>query len=194
MMKRGVTWLFLVLVVCWVPAYAGTISYTADGTFSSSAPTSSWTGPNETWAFAFDADRHPTVLEYGNGGFDFAFSGFSYFLNGSPVAITPTFLRFFAGHNGGGFMICFNGTTAANCTDGFATPFFDWPQLYTGPNSAPTMLTGEFTGDLGVAVNSTGYDAGNTTGVASAVPEPSTFMTLAAGLLASSGIRMYRRR
>lgn len=161
-MKREVIWLFLVFAVCWVPAYADTISYADSGTFSSAIPISSWTDPNETWAFAFEADRHPTVLEYGNGGFDFAFSNFSYLLNGSPVAITPTFIRLFAGHNGGGFMICFSGTTAANCTDGMVTPF-NWPQLYMGPNSAPTMLTGAFTGDLGFAVNSTGYDGGNTT-------------------------------
>ena len=72
-MKRGVIWLFLVFAVYWVPAYADTISYADGGTFSSPIPISSWTNPNETWAFAFEVDRHPTVLEYGKGGFDFAF-------------------------------------------------------------------------------------------------------------------------
>jgi len=30
------------------------------------------------------------------GGFDFTFSNFSYSLDGSPVAIAPTFIRFFS--------------------------------------------------------------------------------------------------
>lgn len=172
-------------------AQAATILYTDNGTFSASTPSSAYSGPNESWAFSFETSSKPTVISYGNGGFDFAFWNFSYDLGGSTVAITPTFLRFFAGHNGGGFMICFNGTTVSNCTEGFITPF-NWPQLYTGPNSAPTMLTGAFTGDLGVIVSPAGGDAGISTLVATAVPEPSTLMTFCAGLLALSGLR--RRR
>jgi hypothetical protein len=109
-------------------------------------------------------------LEFGNGGFDFAFSDFSYLLNGSLVAITPTFVRFFTASNGGGFGICFNGTTVANCTEGLGNVTFG-PQLYTGPNSAPTLLPG------------------------TVVPEPSTLLTLAAGLLAlDARRRLYWRR
>jgi PEP-CTERM motif-containing protein len=193
-MKSPLVGLLCVVVVCWLPAQAGTILYTDNGTFSAATSSSAFSGPSESWAFSFEANRNPTVISYGNGGFDFAFSNFSYDLNGSAVAITPTFLRFFAGHNGGGLMICFNGTTVPNCTEGLISPF-NWPQLYTGPNSAPTMLTGAFTGDLGVIASPNGGDAGVSTLVATAVPEPSTLMTLAAGLLASGGgLRLYRRR
>jgi hypothetical protein len=182
-MKSMMKLLLPVLALCcWAPARADTISYTASGTFSASIPSSTFTGPSETWAFAFQADTHPTILEFGNGGFNFAISSFSYSLNGSPVAITPTFIRFFRGGNGGGFAICFNGTNAQNCTDALGFTF--GPQMYTGMTSAPTLLPGPFTSDLGVVVNSAGFDLGNTTVQTTVTPEPSTLLALAAGLLA----------
>lgn len=190
-MKNLLKLLLPVLTLCcWAPAHADTISYTASGTFSASTPSSTFTGPSETWAFSFQADSNPVVLEFGNGGFNFGFSDFTYFLNGSPVAITPTFIRFFSPTNGGGFAICFNGTTFQNCTDDFVTGF-SAPALYTGPTSAPTLLPGAFTMGVGVTVNSVGFDAGNTT--LQATPEPSTLLTLAAGLLALGLLRLYSK-
>jgi hypothetical protein len=177
---------FLVLC-CWAPpAHADTISYSASGTFSGSTASSTFSGPSETWAFSFQADTHPTILEFGNGGFNFAFSNFSYSLNGSPVAIMPTFIRFFSGGNGGGFAICFNGTNAQNCTD--ALGFIFGPQMYTGMTSAPTLLPGPFTSDLGFVVNSAAFDLGNTAVQTTVTPEPSALLTLAAGLL-TLGVR-----
>jgi hypothetical protein len=181
----------ILALCCWAPAHADTISYTASGTFSAATPSSTFTGASETWAFAFQADSNPTILEFGNGGFNFAFSNFSYSLNGSPVAITPTFIRFFSGGNGGGFAICFNGTNAQNCTD--ALGFIFGPQMYTGMTSAPTLLPGPFTSDLGVVVNSAGFDLGNTTVQTTVTPEPSTLLTLAAGLLALGARRRLHR-
>jgi hypothetical protein len=191
-MKSGVSrCLPVVIALCLVPAHAGTISYSVSGTFTPSTPSSSFTGPSEAWAFAFQADTHPTpVSDVGNGGFDFPFSSFSYFLNSMPAAITPTFIRFFSGPNGGGFEVCFNGATRATCTDGLAT---FGPQMYSGTTSAPTLSPGAFTSDsFGVVVNSANYDQPNTT-VQATVPEPSTLLTLAAGLLALVGRRLYRR-
>jgi hypothetical protein len=182
-MKTMMKLLLPVLALCcWAPAHADTISYSATGTFSALTPSSTFTGPSETWAFAFQADTNPTILEFGNGGFNFAISNFSYSLNGSPVVIQPTFIRFFSGGNGGGFAICFNGTNAQNCTD--ALGFIFGPQMYTGMTSAPTLLPGPFTSDLGVVVNSAAFDLGDTTVQTTVTPEPSTLLTLAAGLLA----------
>jgi hypothetical protein len=172
-------------------AQADTISYSASGTFSGATPTSAFSAPGETWSFSFTADSNPAVLEFGNGGFDFAFSNFTYSLNGSPVAIAPTAIRFFTAANGGGFFICFvqpcgmgvfpNGLTAGG------------PQLYTGPNSAPTLLPGPFISlPFAVAVNSIGYGEANITLQAS-VPEPSTLLMLAAGLLGFVGLRLFWR-
>lgn len=136
------------------------------------------------------------VFSFGLGGFNFAFSNFSYSLNGSPVAITPTFIRFFSPGNGGGFLICFNGTTAATCTDGLGSPFFG-PAMYSGMTSAPTLLPGQFTESFAAAVGSATYIQPDTTVLAvSNVPEPSslTLLTVASGVLALAKGRMYRRR
>ena len=184
--------LLFFLALSWVPAHAGTILYTDSGTFTASTPSSVFTGPGETWAFSFEAETNPTVLEFGMGGFDFAYSDFSYLLNGSPVAITPSFIRFFSPNNGGGFYICFNGTTVQNCTEAMGTGNFV-PAVYTGTTSAPTLLTGSFPGELGVAVGSGGADEGPTTLIGTAVPEPSTLLTLAPFLVALAGRRLYRR-
>jgi hypothetical protein len=116
-MKSSVRLLLPVYALLWVPAHAGIISYSDSGTFSALTPSSAFAGPSEAWTFNFQADSNPAVSDVGNGGFDFAFSSFSYSLNSLPVAIQPTFLRFFSGTNGGGFDICFSGTTAASCTD-----------------------------------------------------------------------------
>ena len=192
-MKRVLNLLLALSIACWVPAHAETISYTDSGTFSSSTATSAFSGPSETWAFSFQADINPAVLEFGNGGFDFAFSDFSYFLDGSPVAITPSFIRFFTASNGGGFLICFNGTSVATCTDALSPVTFGWPQMYTGPTSGPTLLRGAFTTDFAVVVDSTGYAEPDTTILATAVPEPSTLLLLAPPVLALARRRLYSR-
>jgi hypothetical protein len=120
------------------------------------------------------------------------FSNFSYTLNGSPVAVTPTSLSFFNAAFGGGLAFCFvnspNPCTALSLND------TGGPQMYTGLESAPTMLTGGFTVHTTFAVGTTLYTQPDTTVQAAAVPEPSTLLTLAAGLLALVGRRVYSRR
>ncbi len=145
------------------------------------------------WAFSFEADTDPVVSEFGNGGFDFAFSNFSYSLNGSPIAIAPISVRFFTAANGGGFFICFGGQPCGMGVfpNGLGTGF-GGPQLYSGPNSAPTLLPGAFTLPVAVSVNSVSYDQDNTTLQASAIPEPTTLLTLAFGLLVL-GVRRLTR-
>jgi hypothetical protein len=189
---KPVHWLLPVLALCWLPAHADTITYTSGGTFSPSTPSSAFTGPDEAWSFAFQADTNPAILSFGNGGFNFAFSDFSYSLGGSTVAIAPTFIRFFSPGNGGGFLICFNGTTAATCTDGLGSPFFG-PAMYTGTTAAPTLLPGQFTESFAAAVGSATYIQPDTTVQASAVPEPSslTLLIVASGLLALVKGRAY---
>jgi hypothetical protein len=187
--------LLVAFALCLIPAHAGVILYSDSGTFSSSTPSSEYSGPSTSWAFSFQADINPTVLSFGNGGFDFAFSDFTYFLNGSPVGIVPTSIRFFTAANGGGFFICLGAQPCGNGVfpNGLGTGF-SAPQLYSGSNSAPTLLPGPFTSlPFNVVVNSITYGQANTTLQATA-PEPSTFVVLAVGLLALVGRRVDSRR
>jgi hypothetical protein len=185
----------LAVVLCGLPVHAATISYSDSGTFTTSTPTTAFSGAGEPWTFAFQGDSNPALSDVGMGGFDFAFSNFNYSLDGSPVTITPTFIRFFSGTNGGGFLICFNGTTTASCTDGLGSPLFGQPQMYTGTTAAPTLSTGSFSiTSFAAFVSSTVFDQPNTTVLATGTaPEPSTLLTLAAGLLVLGGRRLHRR-
>ena len=194
MLERMLLMVFALLVL---PAHAGTIFYSDSGTFSGPTPSTAFSGPSQAWAFSFQADTNPAVLEFGNGGFDFAFSNFNYSLNGSTVAITPTSIRFFTAANGGAFFICF-GPPACGMgvfPNGLGT---GGPQLYSGPNSAPTLLPGPFIAlQFAVSVNSVAYNQVDTTLQAVATPEPATLLTLAVGLLALGGRHLiwrgYRR-
>src|SRR5262249_21159713 len=127
-------------------AAAGTILISSGGTFNNpSTPSSAFSGPNEPWNFSFLVDSNPVVSNVtlgGFAGFDAAFSNFSYLLNGSPVAITPTFIHFTSAANQGMFEICF--IPACNPTTGGGFSFVG-PQMYSGSESAPTILTGNFT-------------------------------------------------
>lgn len=185
----------LVFALLPLAAHAGIIAYSDSGTFSSSTPSDAFgfSGPGKTWAFSFLAASNPTVLESDVSGFNFAFSSFSYSLNGSPVAITPTFIRFFPATNAGGWEVCFSGTNNSTCTEGFAN---EGPQMYTGTTSAPTLLPGAFTSTgAHASVGSTDFpfDEPNNTMLAVATPEPSTLLMLAVGLLALGGRRPHWR-
>jgi hypothetical protein len=194
-MKHTVGGLLPVLALSCLSAHADTLlSYSDSGTFSPGTTSDAlgFAAPSETWAFSFDATTNPTnVLVSGMGGFNFAFSNFHYSLNGSTVAITPTFVRFFPESNGSGFEICFTGTSVPTCTDALATGFFAGPQMFTGATSMPTLSRGPFTfTELDAIVDTNVYDLGNTTVQASGVPEPSTSLPLVAGLLALASRRL----
>src|SRR5579864_4065510 len=168
-------WLLPVFVLCSMAAHAATISYTDSGTFSASTPTTPFSGPSEAWAFSFQANTNPTVLESDAGSVDFTFSNFSYSLDNSPVAIVPTFIRFGSSTLGGGWLMCLNGTPT-NCLAGLST-LGAGPQMYTGTTSAPTLIPGAFTSTIfDVFLNHTLlFTQPNTTlNAAAAIPEPST--------------------
>ena len=193
MLKR----LLPVLALCWIRAHASTIYYSDSGTFSGSTPSSTFSAAGKAWAFTFQVDSNPVVSKVSgamSGNFDVAFSDFSYSLNGSPVVITPTDIRFFGIGALGGFEVCFSPfIILTGCDNGLGAT---GAQMYTGPGTAPSMLTGMFTStefDVFVGSPTTPYIQANSTLLASAVPEPSTLLTLAVGLLALGGRRLYWR-
>jgi hypothetical protein len=97
------------------------------------------------------------------------------------------------------FNICFISTCTgiANPTNGFG---FFGPQVYSGSESAPTMLTGDFTSATSggglpgfrLWAGGTGVAQPNVTVSGVAAPEPST-MSLGAGLMAIAAARLRRR-
>ncbi len=183
LIERLLTYFFLLAMA----ANASTLTYSDSGVFSASTPTTTFSGPNESWSFSFTADSNPVVLEYGNGGFNFAYSNFTYSLNGSSLSIMPTAIRFFTGANGGGYFICFvEACGNGSFPDGLGT---GGPQLYKGPNSAPELLPGAYVLLFGVSLDSVGYAEPDTTlSAVVATPEPATFFAIA-GVLATLGAR-----
>ena len=175
---------------------ASPILLNGSGTFSGTTPSSAFSAPNQTWSFNFLVDSSPSVSNVNPGsGFDVSFSNFTYFLNGSPVVILPANVRFFNTAFSGMFNVCFappcSGTSSP--TNGFE---FIGPQMFTGSESTPLMSTGSFTStSFSVFVNSAAALQSSTTiqAVGSGVPEPSTLLTLGAGLLALAGRRLCRR-
>ena len=61
------------------------------------------------------------------------------------------------------------------------------PQMYTGPEDAPTMLPGSF------GFIDTANPGGSTSGSVSTVPEPSSLLLLGVGLLAALAISVLRK-
>jgi hypothetical protein len=176
---------------------ASTITISASGMFDKTTGSSAFSGPDETWAFSFVVDSMPAVSNVNPGNyFDVAFSDFEYSLNGSPVAIRPDDIRFFSASQYGGFSICFTVACSFfnNPTDGFA--FIEFPQMYTGSESAPTMQTGEFGPHVLYVFANTNqqYLTAFQDVLAVATPEPSTIPTLGGGiLLGLAGLRLRRR-
>jgi hypothetical protein len=141
-------------------------------------------------------DSNPVVSNVNLGGtFDAAFSNFSYFLNGSPVAITPVDIRFFSSSSPGKGMIdiCFSATTCTPTAGGGFS--FVGPQMYLGSESAPTILTGDFTSTTFDMFYGTNLftQANVTVQAVASTPEPMTLPLVGAGLLGLGFLRRYRK-
>jgi len=78
------------------------------------------------------------------------------------MAVTPTSITFFNGAGGGGLAICFVNMPAP-CTEFSFSNAGTGPQMYTGSESAPTMLAGPFTLTTYYVVGTNLYLQPNTT-------------------------------
>ena len=191
-MQRMLVLTSLLAILFAASAAGGTISIGGSGTFSASTPSSAFSGPNQPWNFSFLVNSNPVVSNVTLGsGFDAAFSNFSYLLNGSPLAITPTFVRFTSSTNQGMFEICFIPACDPASGGGFS---FVGPQMYSGSESAPTILTGGFTSTTFVVFFGRAlFPQTNVTVQAANVPEPMTLSLMGAGLLGLGFLRRYRK-
>jgi len=174
-------------------ATAGTIvEVSSSGTYAVGTPTSSWTAAGDPWTFSFLVNTTPTISSFTTGtDFDLPFTNFVYTLNGSPVDVSVVDVEFFSSGDGGLMNVCFFGCTASGTvTNGFE---FFGPQAYSGPESAPTILSGTFPAPSpDVEVDSTETpQADGTVGIS---PEPSTAGLGAAGLLILAAVNFLRKK
>lgn len=113
------------------------------GVFGSNAPISLWSTPNRPWTLTFVIDEQPVVTNSSPGFFfrisrpDIRYGGLLYTVNGRVVPLPDGFVYVYGGMSAP-FGICFN----AGCTRGFQMK--GPQQVYSGPESAPTILTGTF--------------------------------------------------
>lgn len=128
----------------------------ADGTF-----TYQFNGDTFTWQLP----QSPTPTDYTIGVY-FDITNVAYSENGVPQA--PGTFDFYNAGNGGGFDLYVGTTVILN---NFGS------QVYTGPESAPTFLSGQlFTLNNGTPTGPSGS-------LTTTTPEPSILLLIAAGLL-----------
>jgi hypothetical protein len=196
-MNRLATLLFLGLAL---KLSASTLVISGGGTYSSTTPTSSYSAANEPFSFSFDINSNPSVSGFTSGqDFIAPISNFGFDLNGSPVTVPSVSIAFFAGSQGGLFQFCF-GTgcdpTGLTITSGLS---LSGPQLYSGSESSPTILTGdESETALIIFVAGDAYPLANqtvqSTTAAPGVPEPSTQALFVAGWLLLAAVALGRKR
>lgn len=122
-------------------------TFSGSGTWASNAPNSKWTAPNSPWQFSVQLSLSPLPPAPGSGSpccppgataFDVYFSNFSYSLNGSPVSTAPLLIGYYTASAGGGILLDdFDGLN-----NGFLLGI--GTQLFSGPTTSPTLLTGTF--------------------------------------------------
>jgi len=124
---------------------------------------------------SFELPMNPTIIA-STPGFNFVVMPINLLINGAPSSDR---LNFYNASAGGGFIATNGGSTADINTAG--------PQLYSGPESSPTML-GIAAGGVTLTDFMTGAVVGTLTtpGTPGSVstPEPSVTILLAIGLLA----------
>ena len=188
-MNKRVVFTSLLAVFCAANASAASILISANGTFTASTASTAFSGPSQPFAFSYVVDSNPVVSNVNAGqGFNAAFSNFTYSLNGANVAIAPLAIRFFNGATTGMFAICF----VAACGPASSGLQFAGPQMYSGAESAPTILTGAFTSTTFVSYVGTALSSQtNVTVQAAAIPEPATVSLVATALLGIGLLRRY---
>ncbi len=153
---RNLFLLSIAMLSVVAPLSASTLEISMGGTFNSQTIPTSWAAPDASWTMSFDIDSNPIpTSSYAGVGFDAPISNFVYTLNGSAISIGPADILFLSNTWNGPMAVSLSGccATAFENLPGFQ--FAGGPQLYSGPESSPTILTGNFVaaGYLQIATN-----------------------------------------
>jgi hypothetical protein len=184
---KSVILFFMALTTCCI-ASANILSVSANGTFSGSDVSGPLIIPDSAFSLSFAVDDHPTPLggSVSSLGFDVPVSSFTYMLNGSAVAATPSEIRFSTSANGGLFDVIFGSGLA---TSEFV---FSGAQAFFGTTAAPVFSTGQYAISSWTFSDPVNYDVASPIGAAISItpaPEPSSISLIlcgCAGLMALS--------
>jgi hypothetical protein len=184
----------MLLLFTGVCCCAGTFTVTDSGTWAGDAPTSTESAPNVSWSLSFQVASSPTPINFDTGVQTVVpITNLLFDLNGLPVQdqASGASVALFTGE---GFRLRFSNNDSLQIQDN--------GQLYSGSESSPTVLAGTyppgFATNAFLFVNSTSdfyYFTSNSIVITAsdpATPEPSSFLLLAAGLAALTGIATKR--
>jgi len=185
-----------VLLLWASPAKADTVSViTGSGTWGDGTPLTPESAPGVTWSFSFTVPNPVTdAIDFGGQGHAFQteqVSGFSYLLNGAPVAATLLNVVFFDAEDFGLFDLHLSD---GNVVSLFGTDSED-AQLYTG-NPPPVMsFINDTTFSADASMNDADPTGGGTVKITSMVvptPEPATVSLLGMALFGLLLTRIYK--
>jgi MYXO-CTERM domain-containing protein len=178
-------------------AYAASVTVTTSSTFPASAPASTYTAPNGTWALSFQVANPPVVSSSTGGTFTTTYTNGVFTLNGTPITLTGSIVTFGAG---GGFTIVLDSVTEL-IDNSEGTSFF------SGTPASPTMVPNvypnqyeydfaNYPGGSTIFFDALGvsYSVTITATAPPATPLPSSFTMMLIGLAAVALLEMLRRR
>jgi hypothetical protein len=171
-----------------IPCSGGTLAVTDSGTWASDVPITTESVPGESWSLYFEVASNPTPINYTAGVQTVVpISNLIFNLNGTAVQTEASggSVELFTGE---GFRLYF--------PDGDAFQIQDTTQLYSGSETAPTVLPGSyppgFANNAFLFASSSGFYNFTSNNivitVATTTPEPSSFLLLGAGLAALAGV------
>jgi RHS repeat-associated protein len=163
-----------------VSARADTLTVSVSGQFGADVLADQTAAPSQTWGISFAVDSNPSAANTDPFSFDAPFTGFSYLLDGVPVAVTPDSIRFFDSADGGLFTVFFGPETGF--MNGMPIPEFSFSgdQVFSGMAASPTILPGSYPVSDVTYSDALNYDDEGASGTVAisggwaTVPEPSS--------------------
>jgi len=179
------------ILLVGVRCSAGTLTVTDSGTWAGDAPTTTESFPGEFWSLSFQVASSPVPINFTTGVQTVvSITNLIFDLNGTPVQTEASggSVELFTGE---GFRLYF--------PDSDALQIQDTMQLYSGTEASPTVLPGSyppaFSNNAFLYSSSTGFynfTSNNIVITGAAIPEPSSFLLLGAGLAALAGVAARR--